>query len=169
MAAYDTVWPQGLALTLLHTVPDHHMVQFIINIILNCSFVLKTSEGQNSQMCRLRNGVPQGSTLSPILFNIYISDIPHVRELQYGYADDLALLHSDQEWCKVERTLSVDTQKIMDYLSAWRLKLSMAKTITTAFHLINQEAKRQFAIFPNGSRLQHSSTPKYLGVNSIVS
>ena len=73
-------------------VPDVHMVSFVMELLTNRSFKLKTSDGQVSRLRRLRNGVPQGSTLSPTLFNIYISDIPQNTSTQYGYADDLALL-----------------------------------------------------------------------------
>jgi len=93
-AAYDTVWHQGLAQKLLQTIPGRHLVRFIVNIISNRSFILKTSDGQCSRLRRLKNGVPQGSTLAPMLFNIYISDIPDTVSTQYGYADDLALLFS---------------------------------------------------------------------------
>ena len=75
-AAYDTVWHQGLALKLLQTIPDRHLVRFIVDIISNRSFILKTSDGQCSRLRRLTHGVPQGSTLAPMLFNIYISAIP---------------------------------------------------------------------------------------------
>ena len=91
-AAYDTVWLRGLHLKLLRMVPDVHMVSFVMELLTNRSFKLKTSDGQVSRLRRLRNGVPQGSTLSPTLFNIYISDIPQTTSMQYGYADDLALL-----------------------------------------------------------------------------
>jgi len=52
-AAYDTVWHQGLALKLLQTIPDRHLVRFIVNIISNRSFILKTSEGKCSRLRRL--------------------------------------------------------------------------------------------------------------------
>ena len=75
-AAYDTVWHQGLILKLLRMVPDRHLVQVLSTVISNCSFILKTSDGQVSRSRRLRNGVPQGSVVAPTLFNVYISDLP---------------------------------------------------------------------------------------------
>ena len=109
--AYNTVWHQGLTLKLFQTIPDRHLVRFIVNIISNRSFILKTSEGQCSRLQRLKNGVPQLSTLAPMLFNIYISDIPNTVSTQYGYADDLALLlfddlFSHKCWSEVDEVLS---------------------------------------------------------------
>ena len=37
-ATYDTVWHQGLALKPLHTIPDRHLVLFIMNFLSNRSF-----------------------------------------------------------------------------------------------------------------------------------
>ena len=56
--AYDTVWHRGLTLKLLRMLPDRHMVHFIVELISNRSFMLKTSDGQQSRKCRLKNGVP---------------------------------------------------------------------------------------------------------------
>ena len=91
-AAYDTVWHRGLYLKLLRTILDRHMVNFIMKMLSNRSFVLRTSDGQCSRLRRLKNGVPQGSVLSPMLFNIYIYDLPDTTSSKYGYADDLAIM-----------------------------------------------------------------------------
>ena len=88
-AAYDTVWHRGLHLKLLRIIPDRHMVGFIMEMLSNRSFVVHTNDGQRSRLRIMKNGVPQGSVLSPMLFNIYISDLPETTSRKYGYADDL--------------------------------------------------------------------------------
>jgi len=152
-AAYDTVWHQGLALKLLQTIPDRHLVRFIVDITLNRSFIFRTSDGQWSRLRRLKNGVSQGSTLAPMLFNIYISDIPDTVSTQCGCADYLALLFSHKCWSEVEEVLSLDMQRIAECLSAWRLRLSTAKTTCTVFHLNNKEPSRKLAVTVNGTTI----------------
>ena len=126
-AAYDTVWLRGLHLKLLRLVPNSHIVKFVMELLSNRSFILKTNDGQTSRLRRLRNGVPQGSTLAPTLFNVYISDLPNRTAKQYGYADDLALLTAQSSWSRVQHTLQADMIAISDYLKRWRLTLSTAK------------------------------------------
>ena len=108
-----TVWDQGVTLKLRQTIPDGHLARFIINVVSNRSFILKTSKGQCSCFRRPKNEVPQGSTLVPMFFNIYISDISVTVSTQYGYADDLTHLFSRECWNEVEEVLSLDMQKLL--------------------------------------------------------
>ena len=140
-AAYDTVWHRGLHLKLLRTITDRHMVRFIMETLSNRSFVLQTSDGQRSRLRRLRNGVPQGSVLSPMLFNIYIYDLPGTASRKYGYADDLAIMLRRPTWKALEDGLNQDMDVLVAYLRKWRLQLSTGKTVTAAYHLCNRDAK----------------------------
>ena len=136
-AAYDTFWHRGLTCKLLRPVPDKHMVRMIMELVQNRSFTLTTGDSKPSRLRRLRNGVPQGSVLTPLLFNIYIYDLPSITSKKFAYADDLAILHSSGEWKELERTLSQDMTTLSAYLQTWRLKLSHAKTVTSGFYLSN--------------------------------
>ena len=74
---------------------ERHIVRFISELISNHSVVVQTSNGQQSRLKRINNGVPQGSVLPRLLFNVYIADLPETNPKKYGYADDPALLEHD--------------------------------------------------------------------------
>ena len=137
-AAYDTVWHRGLHLKLIRIIPDRHTVGFIMEMLSNRSFVVHTSDGQRSRLRIIKYGVPQGSVLSPMLFNIYISDLPETTSRKYGYADDLAILLRRPSWKEMEEGLNKDMTILVDYLRKWRLQLSIGKTVSAAYHLNNR-------------------------------
>ena len=163
-AAYDTVWHRGLTCKLLRLLTDKHMVKMTMELVRNRSFNLTTGDSKQSRLRRLKNGVPQGSVLALLLFNIYTYDLPSMISRKFAYADDLALLHSSGNWKNLERTLSQDMFTLSEYLQTWKLKLSHTKTVTAAFHLNNREAKRELKVYNNGRLLPFCPTPTYLGV-----
>ena len=63
-----------------------------------------------------------------------------------------------------EETLSQDMATLSVYLKTWRLKLSHDKTVTAAFHLHNQEAKRELKVYANVKLLPFCPVPTYLKV-----
>ena len=152
------MWHRGLHLKLLRIIPDRHMVGFIMEMLSNRSFVVHTSDGQRSRLRRMKNVVPQGSVLSPMLFNIYISDLPETTSRKYGYADDLAILLRHPSWKTMEEDLNKDMTILVDYLRKWRLQLSIGKTVSAAYHLNNRETKRELYVFVDNKRLVFQST-----------
>ena len=131
---------------------------------LNRSFTLTTGDSNPSRLRPLKNGLPQGSVLAPLLFNIYIYDLPSITSKKYVYTDDLAILYSSGDWKVLERTLSEDMTTLSAYLQTWRLKLSHAKTVTAAFHLHNRETKRELKVKKQWQILPFCPVPTYLGV-----
>ena len=137
-AAYDTVWHRGLICKLLKLLSDKHMVRMIMELVRNRSFTLTTSDSKRSRLRRLKNGVPPESVLAPLLFNIYVYDLPSTASRRYAYADDLALLYSSDDWKNLEGVFNQDMTTISTCLQTWRLQLSHTKTVTMAFYLNNR-------------------------------
>ena len=90
--------------------------------------------------------------------------MPETIARKYAYADDLAIMHSARDWQVLEETLTQDMATLSSYLQKWKLKLSITKTVTAAFHLYNREAKRELKITAQGRILPFSDEPTYLGV-----
>ena len=139
-AVYDTVWHRGLTCKLLRLLSRRHMVHIFMKMVSNRSFTLTTGNGQRSRLRRLKNGVPQGSVLAPLLFNIYTYDLRKTISRKYAYAEDLAIMHTDGDWLAVEGALCKDMATLGEYLKTWKLKLSTTKTVSAVFHLNNKEA-----------------------------
>jgi hypothetical protein len=92
-------------------------------------------------------GVPQGSIIDPVLFNVFINDIFHFVQDStiYNYADDNTLSYSDTNINTVIKTLENDSINLIDWFSKnlmkanrinFRLLPLVLKQINTIYLLI---------------------------------
>ena len=85
--------------------------------------------GYDSNVGELEVGVPQGSCLGPLLFLIYINDLPKTTQGKVStYADDANLCHMSNGISKIESAINEDLELLDNCLKGNKLSLNVAKT-----------------------------------------
>jgi len=121
--------------------------------------------GNDTSSWRLqRNGLPQGSVLALVLFNLYSTDLPVTRGWKFIYADDICRAIPGQYFSELECSLSSDMARMSHFSRKWRLKPGASKTISSVFHLHNTSATRELSVFLDGQHLTHKCHAPYVGV-----
>ena len=163
-AAYDTVNHRLLIQKLYNTTLDSQLCRVIQNLMSDRRFYVELNN-ERSRWRIQKNGLPQGSVLSPTLFNIYTNDQPILDGTRsFIYADDLCVTAQYPTFQEVEQQIEEALGELTHYYRSNSLRANPDKTQVTAFHLRNREAKRSLQVSWNGVDLENTDTPKYLGV-----
>uniref|UniRef100_A0A3Q2YP85 Reverse transcriptase domain-containing protein n=1 Tax=Hippocampus comes TaxID=109280 RepID=A0A3Q2YP85_HIPCM len=153
-AAYDTVNHRILTRKLYEMMSDVRLTQLICNMLSSRRFFVDLN-GSRSRWRTQKNGLPQGSVLAPLLFNIYTNDQPTQPDTRrFLYADDLCIASQKSTFEAVEVSLSNALDLLIPYYSINHLRANPGKTQICAFHLKNREAERKLQISWYGKRLQ---------------
>ncbi|KAI0221448.1 hypothetical protein LSAT2_027204 [Lamellibrachia satsuma] len=164
-AAYDTVNHRHLLSKVLEMTGNLHLTDLIRTMLESRRFFVVLN-GKKSRWRRQKNGLPQGSVLAPMLFNIYINDQPvHTDTQSFIYADDLCIASQEKDFNNIEVNMMSALSILSTYYDLNQLRANPSKTQVCAFHLRNRDAKRELNVVWNGTRLNNTSTPVYLGVH----
>uniref|UniRef100_A0A6M2DDB3 Putative rna-directed dna polymerase from mobile element jockey n=1 Tax=Xenopsylla cheopis TaxID=163159 RepID=A0A6M2DDB3_XENCH len=128
--AFDKVWHYGLLQKIKQTFPKYH--EILKSYLNNRKFYI-TINNNTSDTKPIHCGVPQGSVLSPLLFNLYTSDMPINSTITTcTYADDIAIVANHVDINLANNNL----QNYLTQLEIWFKNCKMKINIDKSHHLI---------------------------------
>ena len=115
----------------------------------------------------IRRGIPQGSILGPLLFNLYVQDLPEaVRECKsMQYADDTTLSLVRKNAKDLEHGLTEGAEKVAEWVRKNKLTLNVKKTQLLLLGRKRREANlNQVEVRMGEQVLPRSSSARCLGM-----
>ena len=124
--------------------------------------------GSKSTFRKMRQGVPQGGVLSPLLFNLYMASMPQPpgNIKLTGYADDNTILNSGPR-SELE-SMCTEINQYLNILDDWfksrNLMISPSKSSATLFTTAPNDVNIDLPINIKNDKVPTVKKPKILGV-----
>ena len=141
---------------------------WITDFLKNRVFVVRVNDSLSVQYC-ITAGSPQGACLSPILFSIYINDMPcnYKTNSQYSllFADDLASSSIFKKFGnRIEKQINKYLKTIENWLCKWRLRMAPSKCSYLVFSKNNTSESSKLLLNFFGEILPINDNPTFLGI-----
>ena len=120
--------------------------------------------GVSSDMMKIVCGVPQGSTLGPLLLIIYTNDLPKATKLQVRlFADDTNLTTSHHSENLLEKVVNTELQKICNWMKINKLSINYNKT--EYIMITNKRIRAKFNLKIDNNIINQNTCVKVSGHN----
>ena len=120
-----------------------------------------------SDWTSVSRGVPQGSILGPLLFLVFMNDLPSVVTscTINLYADDTTIYYANKDPDTVTRAINDDLQLIATWIESNKLTMNISKTqVMTLSRRAARLRAEQINFEINGTTIPKQECIKYLGV-----
>ena len=168
--AYDSVWRNGLFLKLLKYGISNKFVELIQDMYARLQACVYLPNGLSLPF-QSKVGLKQGCNLSPLLFNLFVNELPvmieqnqchapQLNKIDVGcllYADDLVLISESKEG--LQKSLNV----LNEFTNQWHLEINMSKTKCLTFSR-GRKSKENIEYMLGGIPVVHCDSYCYLGV-----
>lgn len=112
-------------------------------------------------------GVPQGSILGPLLFLLYINDLPLCSKIPHFvlFADDTNILFSHRDPKTLETIINNELKHISNWFKLNKLSLNIKKTNFMSFkNKYSNKPDTTFEVQIDGIKITQVNTTKFLGL-----
>ena len=176
--AFDKVWHSGLLHNLDELEIPVYLGRWIESYLTGRHFRVRVGQIL-SEIKLIGAGVPQGSVLGPVLFNVYFNKVStctnapntlthtqmqrKLAELAM-FADDLSSWAAAMKLGPISKRLQQVLDNIESWMNKWRMKVSTSKTVCTVFNKHGHNMGAQLGLKYKGTTISSDPNPKFLGV-----
>lgn len=165
--AFDKIWHEGLLYKMYEIKIPPKIGLWIENFLDKRRFFVYINDKVSTER-NILTGVPQGSVLSPILFQIFINDIP-IKVEKYDqhnsllFADDLFSFYSDKNINRIQLIMQKYLDSLEEWFLKWRLKTAGNKCSYNIYQKTGK-SKINLTLKIFGENIPREEHPKYLGI-----
>ena len=122
--------------------------------------------GTSSNKNNLKYCVPQGSILGPVLFILYINDLPGISKLAkfIFFADDANIIITGNNFAEIQHQANELLQALDKWVKCNGLKLNISKTKYMIFSNLREDSSSNLHISLGGVPIERSNSERFLGV-----
>ena len=159
--AFDSVWHMGVLYKLQLLGIKGRMLRWIKDYLNERKFKVYF-EGAYSSERPISSGVPQGAILSPLLFNVFTSDLPIGGDIKSTeYADDIVFYCLGQDIAGITAALQRQLDVFEAWTKEWGLEINVLKTKAMIF---TNRKVNPLPLLMNDMPIEFVKTQKYLGL-----
>ena len=119
--AFDKVWHEGILYKLEFIGISGNLLN-LFRSFLNDRYQRVVINGQHSDWAPILAKVPQSSIIGPLLFPIYINDLPgNLNSLVEFFADDTSLFSTVHDPTLSAKILNDDLSRISEWAHKWKM------------------------------------------------
>ena len=164
--AFDNVWHNGLRYKMFMLDLPTKMTRWLSDFLVGRVIQVNVNGFLSDKISPIA-GVPEGYVLSPLLFLIYVNDLPnphHRPNSKSQFADDTVLWAASKNVQFAAKLLLKDLRKLAKWCAKWRMKLNPEKTKVIMFSMSPLARKSEPVLKLYGERLKIYPQVKFLRI-----
>ena len=161
--AFDSVPHEPLIAKLRSFGFNGTLLNWLIDYLTN-RYQRVTLDGCTSEWLPVTSGVPQGSILGPLLFLIYVNDLPACLSPETAcaiFADDTKIFKQDDS-CRDQEDVQKDIDRVISWGESWGLTFNKAKC--TVLHITGHQDVVNYQYTINNQTLPTTEDMNDLGI-----
>jgi hypothetical protein len=161
--AFDSIYHTLLLEQISNSSLHHNLVRWLAAYVRGCTACCIYGSAKLKPMI-LRSGVPEGSVLSPALFNFFVPDCLTLADILTLYADNFTAQEPDPDLVTLGRKLQDGVTPIIEWVARKKLSIALTKSQVTLFTPHNKKFGDRPAVTIDGIDVPLCKCPKILRV-----